>query len=244
MRVAPRNLESCGRASRWRSLAGAFVLALALASASCGLPAAPPAPLPALDPAVHRVWVVHHGHHSGIVVRAAEVPSHAWPARRDFPQAEFLEIGWGNRDYYMAPAPGLWTGLRALASPTPAVLHVAAFNGPPEHYFVAAGIVEVTLSAPGFTALVGAVRESHERVAAANGQDRLDGWPPPLGNGLYGASQFYASRERFHLSRTCNVWTAGVLAAAGVPMRPAAALTADALFAQLRPHGRVLREPP
>lgn len=229
MRVAPWVLE---------------VLALALAVAGCAVPAVLPAPSPAPDHGVHRVWVVHHGGHSGIAVRAADVPPQSWPAQRDVPHAEFLEIGWGDRDYYMEPAPGLWMALRALLSPTPAALHVAAFNPPPEHYFAGAGIVELTLTAPGFTALVGAVRESHEREPGADGQDRPGGWPPPLGPGQYGASRFFASRERFHLFRTCNVWTAGVLAAAGVPLRPAAALTADALFAQLRPHGRVLREPP
>ena len=33
--------------------------------------------------------------HSGIVVRAADVPATAWPARRDFASAEYLEVGWG-----------------------------------------------------------------------------------------------------------------------------------------------------
>jgi uncharacterized protein (TIGR02117 family) len=247
MSVAPCDPEACGGggAGGWRASARALVLALALASAGCALPAASPAaPAAAPEQPDHRIWVVHHGYHSGIVVRAAEVPPQAWPARREYPQAEFLEVGWGDRAYYMAPAPGPWLGVRALLWPTPAVLHVVAFDRPPQRQFAAAGIVEVTLAAPGFAALVAAVQESHERVPAADGQDRRDDWPPPLGPGLYGASRFYASRERFHLFRTCNMWTAGVLAAAGVPLQPATALTADALFAQLRPHGRLLREPP
>lgn len=221
-----------------------LLLVLALAGTGCAVPAAPPAPSPAPQGPAHRVWVVHHRMHSGLAVRAAEIPPQAWPARRDFPQAEFLEVGWGDRDYYMAPAPGLLLGLRALLWPTPAVLHVAAFDGPVEGYFADAGIVELTLPAPGFAALVDAVQDSHERLPAAQGRDGGEDWPPPLGPGLYGASRFYASRERFHLFRTCNVWTADVLAAGGVPLQPASALTADALFAQLRPHGRVLREPP
>lgn len=246
MSAVPCDPQACGSgAGGWRASARAFVLALALASAGCAVPAArPAAPLAAPGQPAHRVWVVHHGYHSGIVVRAAEVPPRAWPARRDHPQAEFLEVGWGDRDYYMAPAPGLWLGVRALLWPTPAVLHVVAFDGPPQRHFAEAGIVELTLSAPGFAALTGAVQESHERVPAADGQDSREDWPPPLGQGLYGASRFYPSRERFHLFRTCNIWTADVLAAAGVPLQPATALTADALFAQLRPHGRLLREPP
>jgi len=227
----------------WRASASAFVPALAIAGAGCAVPGALPVPPTAQHEAVHRIWVVHHGRHSGLVVRAAEVSPLAWPARRDFPQAEFLEVGWGDRDSYMAPAPGLWLGVRALLWPTPAVLHVVAFDGPVERYFAEAGLIELTLTAPGFAALVGAVRHSHQRVPAA-GEDSGVDWPPPLGPGLSGASRFYAPRERFHLFRTCNAWTAGVLAAAGVPLRPASALTADSLFAQLRPHGRLLREPP
>lgn len=247
MGLARRDPEHGSRANRWRASARGLVLALALASAGCAVPATQPRP--AQDAATHRVWVVHHGHHSGLVVRAADVPPLAWPARRDFPLAEFLEVGWGDRAYYMAPAPGLWLGLRALLWPTPAVLHVVAFDGPVERYFAQTGLIELALTAPGFSALVAVVRDSHERAEqaaqpAAEATAGTHDWPPPLGPGLYGASRFYASRERFHLFRTCNVWTAGVLAAAGMPLRPATAITADSLFAQLRPHGRVLREPP
>lgn len=202
----------------------ALALTLLLAAAGCAGPAPreaashPPA-------AAHRIYVV----------RAADVPQDAWPARRDFPDAGFLEVGWGDRAYYQAPDPGLWLGLRALLWPTPGVLHFAAFDEAPEHYFATARIVELGLAAPGFAALLAAVRDSHEFDAA--------GRPLPLGPGLYGASRFYASRERFHLGRTCNVWTATVLAAAGVPIEPARAVTAGALLAQLRAHGLVLRVP-
>ncbi|HRP25831.1 DUF2459 domain-containing protein [Thauera sp.] len=241
-----RERQNCGgSAAGWRVLARAFVLALTLASLGCAMPAArPAAPVTPPEPPVHRIWVVHHGYHSGIVVRAADVAPQAWPARRDFPQAEFLEVGWGDRDYYMAPAPGLWTGVRALLWPTSAVLHVVAFDGPVERYFTELGVIELKLSASGFAALVDAVSDSHERVPAAADARATAAVPPPLGPGLYGVSRFYASRERFHLFRTCNVWIADLLAASGVPLRPRTALTANALFAQLRPHGRVLRDPP
>lgn len=244
-------LDCGGIAGGWRVLARVLMLALALAlalvlaSAGCAVPVARHAtPAAAPEQPVHRIWVVHHGYHSGIVVRAADVAPQAWPARRDFPQAEFLEVGWGDRDYYMTHAPGLWLGLRALLWPTPAVLHVVAFDGPVERYFAELGIVELRLSASGFAALVDAVRDSHAREPVTADAQATAEEPPPLGRGLYGASRFYASRERFHLFRTCNVWTAELLAAAGMPLRPRTALTANALFAQLRPHGRVLREPP
>jgi uncharacterized protein (TIGR02117 family) len=232
-----------------RVLPRAVILALALVLALVGTGCAGPALQPAVSSAApeqspHRIWVVHHGYHTGIAVAAADVPPQAWPARRDFPQAQFLEVGWGDRDFYMAPAAGLRLATRALFWPTPSVLHVAAFDRPPDRHFTESGIVELALAPSGFAALVAAVRDSHQRVGTADGLDGSEPWLPPLGPGLYGASRFYASHERFHPFRNCNVWVADVLARAGVPLSPASALTAGALFRQLRAHGSVLREPP
>ena len=185
---------------------------------------------------MHPVHVVRHGWHSGIVVRTADVPEHTWPARREFPDAEYLEVGWGDRAYYQATDPSLWLGLRALLWPTAGVLHMVAFSGPVEHYFASAEIVALQLTPQGFARLVAAISASHELDAA--------GQPIPLGPGLYGKSRFYASREAFHLLATCNVWVAAMLREAGVPVSPTLSPTSGALFAQLRRHGQGTRPVP
>jgi len=240
MSVAPYAKESRNRAGRWRAALCAFVLAPAIFSTGCagpsGLFAVPPV---SAEPG-HRVSVVHHGYHTGIVVPTSEAATSGWGPVRDFPKAEYLEIGWGDRDFYMTPSPGLWLGVRALFWPTPSVLHAVAFVGPVDRRFPEAGVVELTLAPPGFSALLGAVQDSG---GTAGGPDERAYWPPALAPGLYASSLFYAAWERFHLFRNCNVWVARVLAAADVPLRPGFALTADSLFAQLRPHGIVLREP-
>ena len=58
-----------------------------------------------------RVDILRHGWHSGIVVRAADVPEHAWPAPRVFVGAEYLEMVWGTRVYHPAPDPPVWLPL-------------------------------------------------------------------------------------------------------------------------------------
>ena len=184
----------------------------------------------------HRVHVVRHGWHSGIVVRAADVPAQAWPARREFADAEYLELGWGDRAYYQASAPSVWLGLRALLWPTAGVLHMVAFSGPVERYFASAESVALEITPQGLARLVAAVSASHELDAA--------GRPIPLGPGLYGTSRFYASSEAFHLFATCNVWVAGMLREAGVPVSPTLSPTSGALFAQLRRHGQGTRPAP
>ena len=211
----------------------ALVMLVTGCAAQSDLGAAPAADALA---ATHRVHVVRHGWHSGIVVRAADVPEHAWPARRELVGADHLEVGWGNRAYYQAPDPSLWLGLRALLWPTSGVLHMVAFSGPVEHYFASTEIVALQVTPQGLARLVAAVSANHEQDAA--------GQPIRLGPGLYGTSRFYASNEAFHLFATCNVWVAAMLREAGVSVSPALSPTSGMLFAQLRRHGQVIRSAP
>lgn len=223
-----------GRPHGRGALATLAVLAFMLLALGCA--AQPPraaAPAPDAQPTPHRIHVVRHGWHSGIVVPAANVPADAWPARREFADAQYLEVGWGDRAYYQAADPSLWLGLRALLWPRPGVLHMVAFSGPVEREFAAAEIVALQITPQGLARLIATVAASHERDAA--------GQPIAFGPGLYGRSRFYASRDRFHLFATCNVWTAAMLREAGVPLGPLLSPTAGALFAQLR---RVTATPP
>ncbi len=197
------------------------VCGLAAGLSACG--AAPVAPAPA----AYSVHVVNHGWHAGLLLRAADVPAGAWPARADFPDAAFLEVGWGNRAFYMAADPGPWLGLKAIAWPTPGVLHVVGVDAVPERFFPGAEILEIGVAPAGLQRLLEHLRQSHAFDAA--------GRPITLGPGLYGHSRFYAARERFHLFKTCNVWVAAALQAAGVPVSPTLTLTTERLMAQLRP---------
>jgi len=91
-------------------------------------------------------------------------------ALRPDPVFEHLEVGWGDRAYYMAPEGSLWLGARALLWPTPGVLHVAAFNGPPERYFAEAAVVELAIAAARPRSACAALRVSHSRSAASRGR--------------------------------------------------------------------------
>lgn len=214
-----------------------LLLASVLASAGCAAQSTHGAAQADTTQAqAHPIQVVRHGWHSGIVVRAADVPEDAWPARRDFADAEYLEVGWGDRAYYQAADPPAWLGLRALLWPGAGVLHMVAFSGPAERHFPAAEIVALQVTSQGLAQMVAAIAASHERDAG--------GRPIPLGPGLYGRSRFYASRESFHLFATCNVWTAAMLREAGVPVRPVLSQTSGALFSQLRRHGSTLPAAP
>lgn len=195
---------------------------------ACGLLASgcvtPPAAPPAGDAADGTIYIVSHGWHAGIAIRRADIPPHLWPEQRDFPDAEYLEVGWGDRDYYQAREPGLGTTLKAALWPTRSVLHVVGVRGALAANFPHSEIVRLPASRAALVQLVEFIDAAH---------DRPDEAPlASLGPGLYGDSRYYPARGRFHLLNNCNRWTARALRAAGYDIGEA--ITAGGLFAELR----------
>jgi uncharacterized protein (TIGR02117 family) len=182
------------------------------------------------------VYLVSHGWHAGIVLRRADIPADLWPENVDFPYAEFLEVGWGDKQYYQTPDAHLGTTLRAALWPTSSVLHIVGFNGAVTAYYSSSEIIEIKLSEPGFELL-------SRYIAASFARDE-SGQALPLGRGLYGNSRFYLSRESYHLFNTCNVWTARALRAASVPITPSFSITVEQLMAQAQTFGAVVRSKP
>lgn len=181
------------------------------------------------------VYLVSHGWHAGIVVRRSDLSDNVWPEPNNLPASEFLEVGWGDRNYYQTPDPSWGIALKAALLPTESVLHMVAFDAAVPTYFPRSEIIEIRLSGLGLERLSRYISASLARDAAGKSM--------PLGPGLYGVSQMYLSTETYHLFNTCNVWTARAMKAAGCPITPAAAVTVDSLLFQARRFGRPMQPP-
>ena len=203
------------------------------ALAACAAPAPNPVETRDGGPRI-AVYLVAHEKHSGIVARRADIPAGLWPEIRDFPQADYLEVGWGDRDYYYGRNQGLGGALRAaFGSNNPSVLHVAGVRGPLTQRFPKSEIIEVKVSRDGFDRLVRYIQDEYDRAGASVAV--------PLGPGLYGDSRFYPARQPFSLSRTCNVWTARGLRDAGLPIHDS--ITMEGVMSQAREIGTVIQKP-
>jgi uncharacterized protein (TIGR02117 family) len=188
--------------------------------------ATPPGPVSGTNGGSTRtIYVAGHGMHTGLVVRSADVPREAWPARGDMPEADYLELGWGDREYYVRPDAGILLGLRALLWPTDSAIHVVGFRRPVAAEFPGSELIELRVPAAGLARLVAFVAASHERDAAGRAIVLAPGQRP--------GARFYASHLRFHLFETCNTWIARALREAGLPVEPP--ITAEGLLRQLRP---------
>ncbi len=155
------------------------------------------------------LYVVNHGWHTGLVIRRGDIPDGLWPEQRQAPPGEYLEVGWGQRVFYQTRDPSLLQALGAALWPAPSILHLVGFNGPVAARFPHSQIMALQLDAAAMTRVAQYISDAYERNAA--------GGIIRMGQGLYGDSRFFAGREKFHLFRTCNVWTARALRLAGCP---------------------------
>ena len=203
---------------------GCVFLVLASGCASPGKQLCPPSQN---EPA-KIIYLVSHGWHAGIVLRRSDTPEAIWPRQPGFPRGEFLEVGWGDSDYYQKPDPHLGVSLKAVLLPTHSVLHIVSFNGPVAAYFVNSEVIRIELSKPGFEKL-------YRFIAASFARDEA-GRVRPLREGLYGDSRFYQSREIYHLLNTSNAWNARALREAGCPVK-LWTFTVDQLMSQARQFG-------
>ena len=179
------------------------------------------------------IYIVNHGWHTGIAVRRADIPEGVWPEHRDIRASESVEVGWGDRDFYVAPEGTLWLALRAVFWRTSSVLHVVGFDGPAEDFFRPREIVEVLVSARGLRQLAAFIADAYAKNDS--------GTTIVVGPGHYANSRFYAAREKYSLLNTCNVWTARALRAAGLPITPRYAITAANVMDQARASGMVVK---
>lgn len=188
------------------------------------------------DGGENTIFLVSHGWHAGIVFSRAEIRGEAWQVPGNFSHDQYLEVGWGDRDFYQAPGPHPGIILNAALLPTASVLHIVGFDEPVPDFFPSSEVIAIELSSTGFERL--------SRTIAANFARDKAGKVSSLGPGLYGNSRFYPSVENYHLFNTCNVWTARGLRSAGLPVAPARALTVESLMAQVRKFGTVIQAPP
>lgn len=195
-----------------------------LASLALALFVAIMGPRVALAGEVYTVYVSSNGWHTGIVVAVDDIPTYKIPEAADFPDATFLEFGWGDADFYPEPEAGLFAAIGA-AFPGPAVMHVSALTMRPSKFFIDVEEIEIELGTDEFVSLIGYLHESFVREG---------GRAEASAQGLYSFSKFYPATGTFSLTNTCNTWTARGLEVAGVNVRVRGVQRAEDLMTQLR----------
>ena len=175
------------------------------------------------------VLLLNHGYHSGLAIERETLEKYASAVGqgwlRDFPDADWFEIGWGDRGFYFSVPTftdvTFAIGARALLWPSESVLHVATGTGTAKQVFAGSEQIAFSLGDQDIRALITALESG-------------SAGPVYLGRGLYLDSLFYSGSGQYHMFYTCNSWTAAVLRQANIGASPLFAQSTSGLFWELK----------
>jgi len=204
--------------------AALLTLAVLVASAA---PAGAETPRETADAATRTVYVINNNWHTSIVLRRDDPALRELvPEAEDYPDATYLEFGWGDSEYYPAESPSMRMALGAALRPTDTVMHVTGLTRPPHLYYPEDEVVALALPAATVDRLVAAIDGTFDRSGAARAsvvarsRGRNDG--------------FYPAHGRFHMFNTCNSWTVRMLAEAGLSVSTTGVMTARQAMRRIR----------
>jgi hypothetical protein len=186
---------------------------------------------PAPGEAGVELHLLDNGFHTDLAVPRAALEARGGPlagAVRALPAGDWILIGWGDAKFYVDQSPmegRLPDGARAFFRPGNAsVIMLDPSQSDPRAEFAVDRRRTFRLSPAGFEAMAGRIEASLDlsagapRIAAARAGDD---------------ARFFASREHFSVGHLCNHWTAGVLHAAGLPVRPFRSIVSSELMAAI-----------
>ena len=165
------------------------------------------------------VYLIDNGFHTDLAVPRAALMDGGGPlaeATASLASGDWLLIGWGDATFYVDQSPilgRLADGARAFFRPGNAsVVMLDPEARDPARRFRPEDRQALRLSSAGMAAL-------RARIAASLALDAA-GRPIMAAARPGDDARFYESRETFWIGHLCNHWTAQLLSAAGLPIRP------------------------
>lgn len=176
--------------------------------------------------------VLDNGFHTDLAVPRPALMQRGGPlaqAVADLAPGDWILIGWGDARFYVDQSPisaRLPDGARAFFRPgNPSVLMLNPESGDPRTRYGAHERAALTLSRTDFDRMAARIEAALDlssgapRVAAARPGDD---------------ARFFASRETFSILHLCNHWTAAVLSAGGVSVRPVRSIASSEVMRSVR----------
>lgn len=164
------------------------------------------------------VAVLDNGFHTDLAAPRATLMRRGGPlaqATQGLAPGDWILIGWGDARFYVDQSPiadRLPDGARAFFRPGNASVVMLAPTPDDPSVGHDGDVTRLTLSRAQFDRLAGRIERS---LALSDGAARVAAARPG------DDARFFASRETFSILHLCNHWTAQVLNAGGVAIRPA-----------------------
>lgn len=177
------------------------------------------------------VYILNQCWHTGIVLKVSDISENDLPEVKTFTGNQYIDIGWGDEEYYRIPGFDLPLALRALLSPSSSALKIRTLNIPIETYYETfTYCIAFHLTGDEFRTLCKYIGDTFMRNGSKS--TLLEN----RGNIVY----FYKAVGDYHLFNTCNTWVADALENSGIPVSTSMIISGSDLFNSIKDYGKVL----
>lgn len=187
-----------------------------------------------INPATIDVYLVKENWHTGIMFRIDEFTIQSLPVLKYFVDYEYIDIGWGDADFYQIPGFDLFLAAKAILIPTPTVMRFDGYKFPIEKIIEWREFaLKFELPKERFLLLINYIEEhlilDEKREPIISKHDN--------NSPVY----FFKSMGEYHLFRTCNTWAAEALKATGIEVNTFGLVTAGQLYSKFAVYGKILK---
>lgn len=179
------------------------------------------------------IYLVKNYWHVGIVFGVEHLDRNQLTCLDDFRRFKYVDIGWGDEEFYQNEDIDYYLGAKAILFPTSSVVRVAGYNFD----------IHSIINSSDFTIELNANRNQFNKLMKYidSSFTRTDSGCIQTLEKSSGDVVFYKSIHSYHLFNTCNTWIYDCLKYAEFELREETVITSDELFYSVIPYGRILK---
>ncbi|KUG26545.1 hypothetical protein ASZ90_003609 [hydrocarbon metagenome] len=183
---------------------------------------------------IQTIYIAKSYWHTGLIIEINELSLEALPVLIKFADREFVDIGMGERDFYMSPSRDVVPAAKAILIPTEAAIRIAEVPGDTAFLRRTSDyLISIEIDSTSFRNLLNYVNESISK--------NDEGEYSVIEERAGGTIVFYNSPQSYHLFNTCNTWLARALQKGGIDIKPSDVITSKDLFYRLLDKALILK---
>ena len=191
-------------------------------------------PVTAVPDSEKVIYLVKMRWHTGIIFKTGQVDTAAWRFIKDFKNYEYVDVGWGDEQFYQHPGFDIDLALRALFIETNSTMRISGINRGIQEYLQSTDYAErLILTDKAYQLLCSYVQSTYSVK-----KNR----PVILSEHFNGGVKFYKAKGYYTLMNTCNTWIARALKSAGYQINDNVILS-EQLFRETIRYGTMVKVP-
>lgn len=181
------------------------------------------------------VYLVKENWHTGLMIPVNDFTKKILPVFSYFEGFEYVDIGWGDADFYQSEGFNICLAANAILFPTPSVLRIDGYRFSIERVIAWREFaIQFILTEEMFLRMADFINQSFkyndykEVVISSRVKEK-----PII---------FFKSVHYYFFTRTCNTWAAEAIQSAGFEIDTFGLVTAGQLYSKLKRFGKILKK--